>query len=81
MISDLVIQETPAISAYTWERYGDYLETVSGKTYRQNVMNYIEREDSPRSVTYQMELMKRIGFRATEILHKNMCFAAFGGIK
>lgn len=81
MISDLVVQDTAAISDYTWERYGDYLEGVNGKLYRQKVMEYIEREDSPRSVTYQMELMKKVGFRFTEILHKNMCFAAFGGIK
>ncbi|MBS1749337.1 MAG: class I SAM-dependent methyltransferase [Bacteroidetes bacterium] len=81
MISDLVVQETAAISEYTWERYGDYLEGVNGKPYRQKVMEYIEQEDSPRSVTYQMELMKKVGFRSTDILHKNMCFAAFGGIK
>ncbi|MBX2924253.1 MAG: class I SAM-dependent methyltransferase [Chitinophagaceae bacterium] len=81
MISDLVIQETAAISEYTWERYGDYLEGVNGKPYRRKVMDYIDKEDSPRSVTYQMELMKKVGFRSTDILHKNMCFAAFGGIK
>ena len=81
MISDLVIQESAAMTAYTWERYGDYLESVKDKTYRQQVMDYIAKEDSPRSVTYQTELMKKIGFRSTELLHKNMCFAAFGGIK
>ncbi|MFT4024138.1 MAG: methyltransferase domain-containing protein [Flavihumibacter sp.] len=81
MISDLVIQESEAVTAYTWERYGDYLEGINGKAYRQHVMDYIAKEDSPRSVTYQTELMKRSGFRSTEVLHKNMCFAAFGGIK
>ncbi|MBX3256211.1 MAG: class I SAM-dependent methyltransferase [Chitinophagaceae bacterium] len=81
MISDLVIQETTAISEYTWERYGDYLESISGKDYRRKVLEYVDKEDSPRSVTYQMELMKKVGFRSTDILHKNMCFAAFGGIK
>lgn len=81
MISDLVIQEAAAVSDYTWERYGDYLEGVNGKEYRQKVMDYIEKEDSPRPVTYQLELMKKVGFRSTDILHKNMCFAAFGGIK
>jgi len=25
--------------------------------------------------------MKTIGFKNVEILHKNMCFAAFGGVK
>ena len=81
MIADLVTQESNAVSDYTWERYGDYLEQVKDKAYRQTVLEYIEKEDSPRSVTYQLELMKKVGFQVTEILHKNMCFAAFGGIK
>lgn len=81
MVSDLVIQETEAITAYTWERYGDYLESINGPGYRQSVMDYVAKEDSPRSVTYQLALMKKLGFSDTEILHKNMCFAAFGGIK
>lgn len=81
MISDLITQETSAVNEYTWERYGDYLESVDGKEYREKVFEYVEKEDSPRSMTYQLELMKKIGFKKTEILHKNMCFGAFGGIK
>jgi len=81
MISDLIIQETDAITTYTWERYGDYLEGVNGKDYRQHVLDYIAMEDSPRSMTYQLDLMKRVGFTKTEILHKNMCFGAFGGVR
>lgn len=81
MISDLITQETDAINDYTKERYGDYLESINGQEYRQKVFEYIQKEDTPRSMTYQLELMKRVGFTKTEILHKNMCFGAFGGIK
>ncbi|RTE54683.1 class I SAM-dependent methyltransferase [Arenibacter aquaticus] len=81
MISDLITQEINAVNEYTWERYGDYLESVDGKGYRRKVFDYIEKEDSPRSMTYQLELMKKVGFKKTEILHKNMCFGAFGGVK
>lgn len=81
MISDLITQETNSVNEYTWERYGDYLESVDGKEYRKGVLDYVEKEDSPRSMTYQLELMKKVGFKKTEILHKNMCFGAFGGIK
>ncbi|MDO6761854.1 class I SAM-dependent methyltransferase [Tamlana sp. 2_MG-2023] len=81
MISDLITQETNAVNEYIWERYGDYLESISGKEYRKNVLDYVEKEDSPRSMTYQLELMKKVGFKTTEVLHKNMCFGAFGGIK
>lgn len=81
MISDLITQETDAVNEYTWECYGHYLESIGGKDYRKKVLAYVEKEDSPRSMTYQLELMKKIGFRKTEILHKNVCFGAFGGIK
>ncbi len=81
MISDLITQETDAINSYIYKRYGDYLESIDGKDFRKKVLDYIEKEDSPRSMTYQLELMKKIGFTKTEILHKNMCFGAFGGIK
>jgi tRNA (cmo5U34)-methyltransferase len=81
MISDLVTQDTISLDEYTWERYGDYLEGLGGKAYRQKVLDYIEKEDSPRSINYQLDLMKKAGFRKVEILHKNMCFGAFGGIK
>jgi len=81
MISDLITQDTELVIEYTWERYGDYLEGFGGKAYRQNVFDYIAKEDSPRSMNYQLDLMKQIGFRKVEILHKNMCFGAFGGIK
>lgn len=81
MISDLITQDTEILNHYTWERYGDYLETVGGKAYRQKVLDYVDKEDSPRSMNYQLDLMKQVGFRKVEILHKNMCFGAFGGIK
>jgi len=64
-----------------WRRYGEYLEALGGTGYREKVFEYIDKEDSPRSVTYQMELMKRVGFSTVDVLHKNSCFAAFAGVK
>jgi tRNA (cmo5U34)-methyltransferase len=81
MISDLITQDTPLLNDYTWERYGDYLESIGGNEYRSKVLDYVAMEDSPRSMNYQLDLMKKLGFSHVEILHKNMCFGAFGGIK
>ena len=81
MISDLITQDTETLNQYIWEKYGDYLENLGGREYRLKVLDYVSKEDSPRSLNYQMELMKKIGFRHTEILHKNLCFAAYAGIK
>lgn len=81
MISDLVAQDTTSLNTYIEEKYGEFLEKMGGKEYRTNVEAYIAKEDSPRSITYQLELMKQVGFDQVEILHKNLCFGAFGGIK
>jgi tRNA (cmo5U34)-methyltransferase len=81
MISDLITQDNPVLNEYTWERYGDYLEGINGAAYRRKVLDYVAKEDSPRSMTYQLGLMQKVGFSSVEILHKNMCFGAFGGIK
>lgn len=80
-ITDLVTQETPAVQAMMWQRYGAYLESLNGEEYRDRVFAYIDREDSPRPVTYQLELLKKVGFQHVELLHKNSCFAAFGATK
>lgn len=81
MISDLITQEIESVNEYMSERYASYLESLNGKEYQQKVFDYIAKEDTPRSLTYQLELMKKVGFKKTEILHKNTCFGAFGGIK
>ncbi len=81
MISDLITQDTKLLNDYIWEKYGDYLENHGGKEYRDKVLEYVGKEDSPRSLNYQFELMKKTGFRFAEILHKNICFAAYCGIK
>ena len=80
-ISDLVFHDLPPIQEFMWERYKEYLESLGGKDYRTTVFTYIDREDSPRSLTYQLALMKKIGLEKIEVLHKSSCFAAFGGVK
>ena len=80
-ITDLVAHETTAVQQMMWNRYGHYLVGLGGEEYRDRVFQYIDKEDSPRSVTYQLELLRRVGFSHIEILHKNSCFAAFGAIK
>ncbi|MBF4473087.1 class I SAM-dependent methyltransferase [Flavobacterium sp. HJJ] len=81
MISDLLVQDHEGVNQMVWERYADYLTQHGGQEYQQKVFDYIEIEDTPRSMTYQLELMKKVGFSSVEILHKNACFGAFGGIK
>lgn len=80
-ISDLIKHDHPAIDQLMWNRYADYLERVGGKAYQENVFDYIAKEDTPRSVMYQLEILKKVGFSYIDVLHKNSNFSVFGGIK
>jgi tRNA (cmo5U34)-methyltransferase len=80
-VTDMVSHENHHVHELMWKRYGDYLERAGGNDYQKKVFDYIDREDSPRPVTFQLDLMRKVGFGSVDILHKNSCFAAFGGIK
>ena len=80
-ITDLIAHETVPVQSMMWERYGEYLNSLGGEEYRDNVFAHIEKEDSPRPVTYQLDLLRKVGFDHVELLHKNSCFAAFGAVK
>ncbi|MBE9598149.1 trans-aconitate 2-methyltransferase [Pedobacter sp. MC2016-24] len=80
-ISDLIEHEPAAINQLFEERYARHLDDLGGPEYRQHVLDYIAKEDTPRSVSFQLRLLTKVGFSYTEVLHKNACFAAFGAVK
>jgi tRNA (cmo5U34)-methyltransferase len=80
-ISDLVEHQPAALQAVIWERYGSYLSALKGPEYRDQVFAYIQREDTPRPLVWQLDRLREAGFRSVEVLHKNTCFAVFGAIK
>jgi tRNA (cmo5U34)-methyltransferase len=80
-ISDLITHDSAPLNEIFRDAYGNYIESLGGEEYRTKVFDYIEYEDTPRSIDFQLSLMKKVGFKNVEILHKNLCFAAFGGVK
>jgi tRNA (cmo5U34)-methyltransferase len=80
-IADLVSHGTGPVQSLMRERYGRYLCDSGGRSYKEKVLACIDREDSPRPVTNQMDLLRKVGFNHVELLHKNCCFATFGAIK
>ncbi|MBV9123420.1 MAG: class I SAM-dependent methyltransferase, partial [Planctomycetes bacterium] len=54
---------------------------LKGEAYRDQVFAYIAREDTPRSLLFQVDVLRAVGFRQVEVLHQNSCFAAFGAFK
>ena len=80
-VSDLICHDIPAVQELMWKRYGEYLTRLKGEAYRDHVFAYVEKEDTPRSLTFQVELMRRVGFSHIDVLHKNSVFAAYGGVR
>jgi tRNA (cmo5U34)-methyltransferase len=80
-ISDLVEHRPAALQQTMWERYGDYLAALKGPEYREQVFAYIQHEDTPRPLVWQLDRLRDAGFASVEVLHKNTCFAAFGAMK
>jgi len=80
-ITDFVCHENKQVQEMMWKRYGAYLISLGGEAYREKVFAYIDHEDTPRPVTYQMDMLRKVGFTQVDILHKNSCFTAFGAIK
>lgn len=80
-IFDIIESPIPEIQAIHWRRYGEYLTSVGGESYRDELFARIIREDTPRSIVFQLDLLREVGFREVEILHKHSCYAAFGAVK
>jgi len=80
-IFDVVEPDMPWLHDHVWRRYGAYLEGLKGPTYRDEVLAYVEREDTPRPLMYQLDLLRAVGFSVAGVLHKHTCFAAFGAVK
>jgi tRNA (cmo5U34)-methyltransferase len=80
-VSDLATFDVPDAQELMWERYGRYLESLGGEAYRAKVLAYVDKEDSPRSLPFQIDLLKATGFSAYDVLHRNSVFACYFGLK
>ena len=61
-VFDMVEHELPAVHQIMWRRYGEYLSAFKGDQYRDHVFAYIDKEDTPRSLPFQMDMLKKAGF-------------------
>jgi tRNA (cmo5U34)-methyltransferase len=80
-VFDLVQSAIPSVQRLMWGRYGEYLKALKDEAYRDHVFAYVEKEDTPRPLTFQLDLLREVGFGQVDVLHKNVCFAAFGAVK
>ncbi len=80
-VSDLFTHQNDIVHTVMWDLYGEYLSNHGGEEYRQKVFDYIDLEDTPRSITFQIELLREVGFKQIDVLHKNSVFGVYMGIK
>ena len=80
-VFDLVESSIPTVGQLMRQRYGEYLTGLKDEGYRDHVFAYVEKEDTPRPLLFQLDLLRQVGFSQAEVLHKNVCFAAFGSVK
>jgi tRNA (cmo5U34)-methyltransferase len=80
-IFDLIESSIPAVQRLMRKRYGEYLSRIKDEAYKDQVFAYVEKEDTPRPLLFQLDLLREVGFSQVEVLHKNVCFAAFGAVK
>ncbi len=78
---DMITHDTPAVQTIMQQSFGQYLSAQKGTDYRDAVFTYIEKEDSPTSLNFQLNMLRQTGFQTTEILHKTAVFAAYVAIK
>lgn len=80
-VFDLVEHSLQVVQDLIWDRYGEYLVDFKDEEFRELVYGYITQEDTPRPLLFQVDMMRKVGFVNPVVLHKNICYAAFGAVK
>jgi len=80
-INDIVIGETDEITQMMLDGWVSMLQKQVSPEEVDMYLNRYESEDTPRTLSYQLGLMKQVGFQETFVLHKHFNFAAFGARK
>ncbi|MEM9346327.1 MAG: class I SAM-dependent methyltransferase [Planctomycetota bacterium] len=80
-IFDLISHTHAPVHEAMWQRYGQYLAELKDEAYRDDMFEYIEKEDSPVALMTIVDHLREAGFVDVEVLHKHNCYAALGGVR
>jgi tRNA (cmo5U34)-methyltransferase len=75
-MSDLIRHENEMIESLQKERYAEYLTDLRDRAYQQQVFEYINRSDTPETLSFLLHTLEQAGFQQIDIIHKNTVFAA-----
>jgi tRNA (cmo5U34)-methyltransferase len=80
-VADHIEQEIPGVQEVMKDRWCEHLTQLKGPEYCEQVLAYTAKEDSPRSLIFQLEMLRQAGFVTMDIVHKNGPFAAYCAVK
>ena len=80
-INDIVVGETDEITQMMLDGWVSMLKKQVSPEEVDMYLDRYESEDTPRTLSYQLDLLKQVGFKETFVLHKHFNFAAFGARK
>jgi tRNA (cmo5U34)-methyltransferase len=80
-INDVIIHENEEMNKMMTRGWCDTMKTYMTDEEINWCIDQYNKEDTPQTLNLQLDLMKKVGFRETHILHKHFNFAAFGAIK
>src|SRR5262245_1963499 len=69
-VFDLVESSIPAVQQLMRQRYGEYLTQLKNEAYRDHVLAYVEKEDTPRPLMFQLDLLGQVGFAQIDVLDR-----------
>ncbi|HEV2472826.1 MAG TPA: class I SAM-dependent methyltransferase [Chthonomonadales bacterium] len=80
-LADYIEQSIPQVQSLMWRRWGEYLTSLKDEAYRDHVYGYVMKEDTPRDLLFQADMLRGAGFGSVDILHKSSLFGAMGAVK
>ena len=81
LVSDLICHENPKIEALFKVRQEIFLREALGDAEAERIMQSIAESDTPSSLEFQFECLRKTGFHEVALLHKNLVFAAYYALK
>jgi tRNA (cmo5U34)-methyltransferase len=78
-VADVTIYDAADMDDWMWRRFAKELEAMGGAHYRRRILEHIGEEDSPRSLGFQFEMLRRAGFCDFDVFFRksvSLCYFA-----
>lgn len=81
LVSDFLRYDNEKLQAVEMARWEKYLRETLGDKEGERILASVAATDTPRSLEFQISLLKDSGFKEVAVLHKENLFAAYCAVK